>query len=114
MIYLNIANSMIFNLGIIIFSIKVYNWICCQYFQIGVVMPLLVNTFQAVLDIMTDPQWRDSAGVSVASVLFFEIIALWSLVSFTDFPQLNGLICQKIKHAFQSQKHSKCRVHMFP
>ncbi len=31
----------------------------------------------------------------VAAILFFEVISLRSLVSFTDFPELDGFICMQ-------------------
>lgn len=50
----------------------------------------------------TDPQGLDGVGVLVASVLLLQVVALGSLISLADFPQLDRFICrkeEKRKHA---------------
>lgn len=56
----------------------------------------------------TDPQGRDGVGVFVASVLLLQVVALGSLVSLADFPQLDGFICQKEEKGKHARKVYHC------
>lgn len=59
----------------------------------------------------TDPQGRDGVGVFVASVLLLQVVALGSLISLADFPQLDRFICQKEEKRKHARKlyHFCCR-----
>lgn len=47
----------------------------------------------AGLHVCSHLQRGDGRDVLEPSLLIFQVVALWSLVSFTHLPQFNGLIC---------------------
>lgn len=51
-----------------------------------------------------DLQRGDGGYVLEPSLLIFQVVSLWSLVSFTHLPQFNGLICQKHPNSHTNER----------
>lgn len=75
--------------------------------------PIKVSRCQPYETNQTDPQRCYSVWVFVASVLLFEIVALGSLVSFADFPQLYSFICQTCKKWCKQRHANVCWFQFF-
>lgn len=56
----------------------------------------MISSFQNYMGIdevrNTHPQSSNCIEISVSSIFFFQIVALWSLVTLTNFPQLDGFV----------------------